>query len=218
VTPTHSQDRTIFLVDGFNLYHSLRQAQSDLAQAGEPSGTKWLDLFGLCRAHLSSVSATATLSEVRYFTALAGWSQAKLRRHEDYLECLKATGVRVRVGRFKDKVVTCRARCGQKFLASEEKETDVAIGVALLAVLFENRCENAVILSADSDYVPAVEEAKRLFPDKRVLCAFPYARNSEDLRRVARVFRLSRESYVKHPLPDPFVLTPTRSISKPAGW
>lgn len=212
-------DRTIFLVDGFNLYHSLCRASDDLRVNGQPSGTRWLDLLGLCRAHLSAVSRSATLSEVIYFTALVPWSQEKRLRHEWYLECLKASGVKVRLGRFKTKEVVCGAACGLPFFTHEEKETDVAIGVALLGLFQEDRCDTGVVLSADSDYVPAVSEARRLFPHKRVHCAFPYGRTSFHLEKCADArFSISRGSYIQHQLPDPFPLTPTRSIAKPADW
>jgi hypothetical protein len=212
-------DRTIFLVDGFNLYHSLCRARDDLRRIGRPSGTRWLDLIGLCRAHLSAVSRSAALTGVVYFTAFVPWSQDKRLRHEWYVECLKATGVKVRLGRFKAKEVICGARCGLPFITHEEKETDVAIGVALLGLFQEDLCDTAVVLSADSDYVPAVREARRLFPIKRVHCAFPYGRASFHLEKCSHArFSLSRNSYVRHQLPDPFPLTPFRSISKPAGW
>jgi len=83
----------------------------------------------------------------------------------------------------------------------------------------EDRCDTAVVLSADSDYVPAVSEARRLFPLKRVHCAFPYGRTSFHLEQCAHArFSISRNSYVKHQLPDPFPLTSARSISKPIDW
>lgn len=213
------QDRTIFLIDGFNLYASLCEARDDLERTGQPSGTKWLDLYGLCRTFLPLFQPPATLTEVVYFTALVPWSQEKRLRHEWYIECLKKTGVKVRKGRFKKKSIVCQARCRQTFQTHEEKETDVAIGVALLTLFFENRCDTAVLLSGDSDYVPALQEARRLFPSKRIRCVFPFHRKSDDLARCAHgAFSISRDSYVKHQLPDPFPLTPTRSISKPVDW
>jgi len=41
-------NKTTFLVDGFNLYHGLVDAQRD----GHGSGTKWLDLKKLCSSYL----------------------------------------------------------------------------------------------------------------------------------------------------------------------
>lgn len=223
MTGVRQQGRTIFLVDGFNLYASLCLASEGLAAAGQPSGTKWLNLHSLCTSFLplvrSPLQPQAVLTRIDYFTALAPWSQEKRLRHQWYIECLRASSVNVRMGRFKHKEVECQARCRQFFWTYEEKETDVAIGVALLAMFHEDLCDKAVLLSGDSDYVPALREAKRLFPSKRIYCVFPYGRASEHLKREAHgSFSIARESYVKHQLPDPFVLTPTRSIEKPADW
>ncbi len=61
--------RTIFLIDGFNVYHSLKQASMDLRLAGR--GTRWLNLNELCRTSLSSIGAAATLEGIIYFSAYA---------------------------------------------------------------------------------------------------------------------------------------------------
>ena len=42
-------NRTTFLVDGFNLYHSLRTASEELGGAS----TKWLDLHVICQTSFS---------------------------------------------------------------------------------------------------------------------------------------------------------------------
>ena len=50
--------RTAFLVDGFNLYHSLKDAQ--LALGGQ--STRWLDLRSFCSSYLPHIGRTARLS------------------------------------------------------------------------------------------------------------------------------------------------------------
>jgi hypothetical protein len=107
VTSVPQQGRTIFLVDGFNLYASLCLASEGLAAAGQPAGTKWLDLRSLCGSFLALVRSPlepqAILARIDYFTALAPWSQETRRRHQRYIECLRASSVNVRMGRFKHK-------------------------------------------------------------------------------------------------------------------
>ena len=84
-------NRTTFIVDGFNLYHSVCQASQALGLAG--SGVKWLDLHGLCRSYLSLIGGGAQLERVYYFSALATHLEpAKPNltiRHRAYLECLE---------------------------------------------------------------------------------------------------------------------------------
>ena len=60
-------NRTAFLVDGFNLYHSLVDASRDTGGVG----TKWLDLRALCASYLSGIGGGAQISQIVYFSALA---------------------------------------------------------------------------------------------------------------------------------------------------
>ena len=55
-----------FLVDGFNLYHSIVDAQRDLGGVQ----MKWLDIFSLCKSLLSAVKCRQ-MGEVYYFSAKA---------------------------------------------------------------------------------------------------------------------------------------------------
>ena len=123
--------RTSFLVDGFNLYHSLKKAETVLGGRG----TRWLDLKALCVSYLQAMGTAARLESVHYFSALAfHMEQAKpgvTARHQTYIDCLTASGVIVELSKFKMKTSACR-HCGRAIVRYEEKETDVAIGVRLL--------------------------------------------------------------------------------------
>lgn len=121
-------NRISFLVDGFNVYHSAKEARNDLG--GVP--TLCLDLRSLLRSYMSIFGREAALTEIYYFSALARHIDSKrpgtTKRHQDYIACLKSTSVKVRLGRFKYKEVwcsTCRSNNGHY----EEKETDVALSL-----------------------------------------------------------------------------------------
>ncbi len=58
--------RVAFLVDGFNVYHSIREAIKD----GSGS-SKWLDYHSLCRSYLNVFGRKAHLERVVYFSAYA---------------------------------------------------------------------------------------------------------------------------------------------------
>jgi uncharacterized LabA/DUF88 family protein len=162
--------RTAFLLDGFNLYHSLLEAQSALGGRG----TRWLDMRSLCRSMLSQVSVDARLSEVVYFSALARHREATdpyaVARHRAYIECLRTTGVRIELGRFKQKHGACR-HCGTPIVRHEEKETDVAIGIELLDQFWTQRAEAVVLVTGDSDLSPALRLARRRHPACRCYVA-----------------------------------------------
>ena len=59
----------------------------------------------------------------------------------------------------------------------EEKETDVAIGVALLEVFHNKSADCVFIISGDTDIMPALRAARRMYSGCRIGFAFPYRRH-----------------------------------------
>ncbi len=210
--------RVAFLVDGFNLYHSLEAASRQLD--GAP--TKWLDVPALCRGFLPQIGGGAHLEAVHYFTSPANHvEQVKpgaIERHAAYVRALRACGVHVELGKFKEKWRTCPA-CGERIVSHEEKETDVAIAVRFMQLLWRDRCDCVVLLSADSDLSPAIREASHSFPDVPVDCCFPFARGSQELKSLARrCYRIRKERYLRHQLPDVVALPDGARVRRPEGW
>lgn len=206
-------DRVCFLIDGFNLYHSLKDAGRE---------TRWLDLNALCRSYLHLLGKEAHLEKIYYFSALAKHLEARkpdvTRRHRSYLECLHATGVRTELNRFKAKKVHCPG-CRLNFTKYEEKETDVALALGVVRLFIQDQCDTAVIVTGDTDVAPAVRLCNEVFPTKRVLFAFPYRRKNNELAKLCPgSFTISREQYWRHQFSDPFVLPSGRAIHKPVSW
>ncbi len=211
-------DRITFIIDGFNLYHSIRAAQRD---SGGKS-TRWIDIKSLCGSYLHLFGKDAVLHEVYYFSALAKHLEAThpdvTKRHRALIRCLQSTGVITQLNRFKKKSIVCPI-CKKKHNKYEEKETDVAIAVKLLELLVTNSCDTVVLVTGDTDLAPAVRVADRLFPLKRVVFAFPYKRKNKELAKLSPgSFTISKEQYTKHQLPDPFVLSIGVKINKPSKW
>lgn len=210
--------RVDFLVDGFNVYHSLKQASRELQGAS----TRWLDLRGLLGSYVQLFGRTARLQRVIYFSAFAHHIEAKspgvVQRHRTYIEALQSTGVEVVLGRFKKGQHYCDT-CACHTKRWEEKESDVAIGVRLLEILVRDEADLVVIVSGDTDLVPAIRTARRLFPAKEVRCAFPYGRKNKELEGVANdAFNMKHHNYLNHQLPDPLTLPSGRELRKPAAW
>ncbi|MFQ6609117.1 MAG: NYN domain-containing protein [Fidelibacterota bacterium] len=212
-------NRTIFLVDGFNLYHSLVEAHRDARCAT----TKWLDLKKLCSSYLplaGQVSGSrADLEHIYYFSAPPTHrSQDKINRHALYMRCLRTSGVDIQLGRFKRKTVYCN-KCNRYLLAHEEKETDVAIATKLFEICHLNQCDTVILMTGDTDLAPAVVTCRRIFPDKPIFFAFPYKRTNAELARIApESFSIKLRTCLKCQLPDPFILADGTKISKPAVW
>ncbi len=212
--------RTVFLVDGFNVYHSAKEIERRLPQ--HPS-TRWLNLRSLLESCLPVIGRTATLERIYYFSALADhrdhYRPGSTARHQLYIEALKSTGVRVELGRFKFKEVWCNV-CKQKRPAYEEKETDVAIACRLLEIFDADQCDIAVLVTGDTDLAPAVRTAQALYPEKSIFFAFPFARQNQELQKLipGHTFKLKSPRYLQHQFPDPLVLPGGRALTKPARW
>lgn len=208
--------RVGFLVDGFNVYHSLREA------AGGAKTLNWLDVDALCRSYLQLFGKTAVLGKIHYFSAFAEWRKKAdptvVDRHKAYLTALESKGVVVQMGRFKVKDVWCK-NCKQYHKTHEEKETDVAIGAKLLELFVTDACDVAVLVCGDTDLVPAVTTAQRLFPRKQVVCAFPFNRTNAELQQLCPgSFKVSAKQYGRYQFPDPVILPDGIPLQKPAGW
>ena len=173
----------------------------------------------------------AQLKDVYYFSAYATHLKASdpgiVERHERLIECLKDTGVKVEMAKFKRKrdfrCPKCRrsvcGHCGSRLKHHEEKETDVALATRLLELLFTNTCDAVVVMTGDTDLVPAVATAQKLFPKKDIRFALPYERHNNVLRDLApNSFTIGKEAYANHQFPDPYPLKSGKTIAKPSSW
>lgn len=209
-------NRTIFLIDGFNLYHSI----IDIARLHDNICLKWLDIHSLCSSYLPLVGNGASLEQVYYFSALAdhlGDPQI-VNRHRTYIKCLEATGIMKEMGRFKARHIKCKI-CGTWFKRYEEKETDVAIATKLFEILANNLCESVVLVTGDTDLAPAVRSAQGMFSKANILFAFPFGRKNAQLQQMApNSFKLNKKNYQRHQFPDPFLIADGTAVAKPASW
>lgn len=210
-------NRVIFLIDGFNIYHSTLDLKRYTA-----CSTKWLDLASLCKSYIPLFGKGAKAEAIYYFSAIAHYLGAqdphKIQRHINYIACLESTGIRVELGRFKEKEIFCD-KCRSTILKHEEKETDVAIAIKVIEIFHNDDCDTAVLVTGDTDLSPAIRKSKVLFPDKRIVFAFPYRRKNRELALLAPgSFLIKRTQYIKHQLPNPVVLKDGRKIVKPKSW
>ena len=193
-------NRTVFLVDGFNLYHSVLDGERVLGRS-----MRWLDISSLCSSYLHALPGESVLQSVIHFSALPHHLEARrpgvVRRQMRYLEALRATGVETRLGQFKRRERTC-PQCGRRFVTFEEKETDVAIGATLTRLICDDACDTVVLVTGDTDLVPAVITGRDRDPAKTLAVLFPYRRANAELKRVVDAsFTIKATTYAKHQLP-----------------
>lgn len=98
--------RVSFYIDGFNLYHSLKENAPDC---------RWLSLRKMCESFLSDDEA---IENIYYFSALATWhpDQGKISRHKLYISKLREEGVIPVLGKFKVKNLECHS-CGTYYIS-----------------------------------------------------------------------------------------------------
>ena len=95
--------RVVFLVDGFNLYHSI----VDIGHYNKGLCVKWLNIDSFCKSFLPLLGKDAKFEQIYYFSAYAFHlnDPSVIQRHKNYIECLEATGVIAELGRFKCKEI-----------------------------------------------------------------------------------------------------------------
>lgn len=173
--------RVICYVDGFNLYHAI--------DALGAQHLKWVSLRGLAESLLREGEH---LVAVHYFSAYAHWLAGPMSRHKEYVAALRATGVETHIAKFKDKTARCNAACKQQYKTHEEKETDVHFAITFIEDVICDNFDKAIIVSADSDYLPAIRRAKDIAPGKKYLLAAPPKR-----LRMARSLKKACGAYVE---------------------
>jgi len=200
--------RVIAYVDGYNLYYGLRE-----------KGWKrfyWLNLQTMVGNLLKSEQ---TLVATKYFTTIVKHPQGKRKRQTIFLEALQTLhNFRIYYGHFLTDTVIC-GRCGHTYKTHHEKMTDVNISVELLSDAFQDQFDVALLVSADSDLVGPVRAVQRLFSRKRVVVAFPPARSSKALKRVASAhIYIGRDVLAKSVFPDKVVKPDGYVLRRPAEW
>jgi uncharacterized LabA/DUF88 family protein len=228
-----------FLVDGFNLYHSVKVAQ----RRSNSLGMRWLDLRAMCETLMrSSLGPGHALQGVYYFSAFADHLSPKrpqvVQRHRTYRAAIEATGVHTSFSKFKgkDKSTPLGAfrvsvspfarrwhlntqRIRLEYRVHEEKETDVAIASKLFELLHRNVADKVFLVTGDTDLAPAIRTARMLFPEKAVHVAFPFERYNRGLATLASgSVKLDANAYQKHQLPDPVIGPRGHKLRKPAKW
>jgi uncharacterized LabA/DUF88 family protein len=203
--------RVILYIDGFNLYHGIRQ-----------SGMRdcyWLDVEAL---GLGLLRPGQTLAGVRYFTSRISGNPSdpgQEVRQTAYLDALATRPlVTLLFGQFLSHPVACRS-CGASHIKHEEKMTDVNIAMEMLTDAFRDAFDTAILVSGDSDLTGPVARVLTLFPGKRIVIAFPPNRVSKRLKQNASAHLvLGRALLAASQLPDPVVSSTGYPLRRPSTW
>ena len=117
-------------------------------------------------------------------------------------------------------LIRCK-NCGVPHIKPNEKKTDVNIATAMLVDAFENRCDQQILVSGDSDYENTLMEIRRLFPEKELIVAFPPKRRNNRLMgndKCTFAFDIQEDAFKKSQFPDVVLAAGNVLMKRPAGW
>lgn len=202
--------RVISYVDGFNFYFGLR----------EKGWRKyyWLDFAAVTR---SLLKPTQQFQHCHYFTAQMrqGPKNRNNSRQTIWLEALDTrSDISCHLGHYLPKKQICK-NCKTTWTKHEEKMTDVNIATQLLIDAFEDKYDTAIVMSGDSDLSTPIKKVKSKFDKKQIIVAFPPARHSEQLKKVAHGHLvIGQDKLRQNLLPNRITTSSGFVICRPQEW
>ena len=200
--------RVITYIDGFNLYFGLKAARWKRFY--------WLNLQAMAKNLLKH---DQELVFTKYFTSRISYPQDKQQRQSTFIEALETLNdLKIFFGHYQTNPQYCR-KCGNREMIPSEKMTDVNIAVEMMSDAYQGHFDTALLVSADSDLTAPIVTIKNLFPEKRVVVAFPPMRHSVQLQRLTHGYlQIGRANLAKSIFPDKIQKTDGFTLQKPSEW
>jgi uncharacterized LabA/DUF88 family protein len=200
--------RISIFVDGFNLYHSIDDHR-------HYHKYKWLNLDKLGKCFVGSKDS---IVDIFYFTTYVTWDQQKLIKHQNYVRALQLVNVKPIFGAFRKSDRKCKI-CGKEYKSFEEKQTDVNIAVKLFETATLGTWDKALIISGDSDLIPAIEAVKKTFPVKEIGIIIPIGRRAEELKAVANFYMRIKEKHLRAcQFENEIIVDQNQKLVRPVSW
>lgn len=205
-----NKQKVIVYIDGFNFYYGLKS---------DPRWQKyyWLDVVKLFEQFMRP---NQELIAVKYFSARP--QDIEKSRHQNAFFQANENNPKFHLilGKYLQKKIHCR-NCEYTIHTYEEKETDVRIATQIIADTYEKNCDVSIIVSADSDMIPAIEIATQA--RQNVYVYFPPNQYSSNLATMGSGKPIHLKKYEsrfkKSLLPDTIHLsTPSYDLQIPPKW
>ncbi len=141
-----TKPRCVVYVDGYNWYHSIFRWRPEW---------KWLNI----QSFFEYLRSREEVVAVKVFSAMVIHEPDACARQETYFKALKTLSkLKLILGLFQPREVTCRGTCREKYHVQEEKKTDVNMAVEMMAdATSDNPPNRMCVVSGDSDIEPVVE-------------------------------------------------------------
>lgn len=194
-------------VDGFNFYYGLRKNRWRKYY--------WLDMVRLFE---SFMRPNQELVAVKYFSARVEDDGKSLRQNAFFQANQMNPKFKLILGKYLRKNFKCK-QCGFLNDTYEEKESDVRIATQIVADALRKNCDISIVVSADSDMIPAMELAME---ERHSVFAYfqPFQRSSAIASMFTNVIRMERyESRFRNSmLPDSVTLKDGYELTIPEKW
>jgi len=175
------QQRVIVYVDGFNFYYGLKNYKWEKYY--------WLDMVNFFERFMRP---NQELIAVKYFSAKTSDIE-KSKRQDSFFQANKQNiKFKLILGRFLKKEIEC-FKCHNIINTFEEKETDVRISTQIVADAYQKNCDIAIIVSADSDLIPAIELA--LEAKHHIFIYFPPGQYSTNMATMCKGYPIYLKQY-----------------------
>jgi hypothetical protein len=201
--------RTIVYIDGFNLFHGLKDMKWKRLY--------WLDVSAFAQRLIGDIQV---LVKVKYFTARVTTDPHEQKRQNTYLDALETIkNLEIQYGKFTSDQWEC-FRCHKTYPIYHEKQTDVNIAAALLIDAQEDNFDDAMLITGDSDQVGPVQYITKCYVDKRVIVAFPPGRHTADLEPpvASKTVHLQRKEFEASQFPEQVKSKSGFILERPKSW
>lgn len=200
--------RVIVYIDGFNFYYGLKNKAWKRYY--------WLDIVKLMSSFLKP---NQELIAVKYFSARPT-DVGKRKRQDAFFQANKKNPkFKLILGKYLKKEIKCFS-CGNIIHTYEEKESDVRIATQIVADTLKHNCDVAIIVSADSDMIPAIEIAKETKSQVYIYFSPHQYSSNLDVLGHNRAIRMERyqQKFKNSLLPDKIELLDGYVLQKPKEW
>ena len=174
------KQRVIVYVDGFNFYYGLKKYEWEKYY--------WLDMVKFFESFMGT---NQELVAVKYFSAKVADLEKGIRQNAFFQANRQNIKFKLILGKYLKKEIEC-FKCHHIIRTYEEKETDVRIATQIIVDAYQRNCDAAIVVSADSDLIPAIELSYEV--DHKVHIWFPPSQHSSNLT----VMGSGRPLYLQH--------------------
>jgi 6-hydroxy-3-succinoylpyridine 3-monooxygenase len=218
--PAPVEKRSIIYIDGFNFYYGMLAGRPDL---------KWINY----QRSGELLRPDNDIVHVRLFTAMVDRKKTvsgKRDRHQRLWTALKTQPkMTITEGKFADRERTCLVpTCynpQRKYVALEEKQTDVNIALQLVRDVQTLAPDYVVVISGDIDLLPALDVVLAIDKKVRPVIYIPVHEETLKYRRKDEFMKYSQtvkpipEKYLRQAqFPPQFPLANGTVVERPAEW